>query len=119
MAGEGFKQFAQLDILKEIGRGPLRRFFEPFTPELTAKNLALPNPDASDTQYFRSVVSLLHSIDVLPERLVQALSAIGEMANPSGQEQLQTALRRAGLAVEADSPQDRLAMQIWLEAPDI
>src|SRR6266566_4288666 len=99
MATSGFKQFAQLDILKEIGRGPLGRFFEPFTPELTAKNLALPNPDTSDTQYFRAVAALLNSTDVLPDRLIEVASAIGDMSSPQAQERLQAAAVDAGFTL--------------------
>ena len=119
MAGVGFKQFAQLDILKEIGRGPLGRFFEPFRPELTAKSLALPDPHASDTHYFRSVAALLNCTEVLPDRLVQVVSAIGDMSSPQAQERLQAAAVDAGFTLPstADWPPEQLALEIWLAAP--
>ena len=81
MAAVGFKQFGQPEVLREIGRALLQRFFDPFEAELMAKNLSLPKAEACDEEFFRIVADLLVSPN-LPARLIDALFAIEEIARP-------------------------------------
>src|SRR2546422_2589436 len=91
MAAIGFTRFTLPDVLKEIGRPLLGRFFEPFKDELGAKNLSLPAAWLSDGEYYLCLAALLNPRR-LPDRLAEALWTIEEMSTPEGHALLQRAL---------------------------
>jgi hypothetical protein len=116
-----FKRFTRLQTLQRIGRPLLVRFFERFHSELTGQKLSLPDPDAPEAEWFRSVTGLLASPEVLPDRLTEALYAIDEMASPDGHERLEKAAAEAQLPIEfqANSSRADIALQVWLAAPEL
>src|SRR5437867_793245 len=121
MAESELRQFALPGVLRAIGRKLLGEFLAHFHHDLAAQNLSLPNPDLNDDDYFTRLAVLLSAEATLPERLIQAIFTVEEMASPEGQERLQAAVAHAGLKLtfDAASSPERLTVQVWLEAPDI
>lgn len=116
-----FKRFTRPQMLHQIGRPLLLKFFEKFQPELAACGVALPGPDLPDAEWEDRLAGLLSAPERLPGSLGEALYAIDEMATPEGQEQLELALDRERLALPFESGSSRhdLALQVWLVAPAI
>jgi hypothetical protein len=116
-----FKRFTKLSFLKGVSREILTRFFERFTSQLAGKKVELPRPDLSDDEFFKALSRLLLSPEELPAELGEALFAIDEMANESGQERLQYALAQAKAAMtfHIGSSYGDVAMGAWLGVPEL
>src|SRR5437762_2151304 len=114
-----FKRFNKPQVLKQIGRDLLARFFDKFTQDFDARSLALPPPELPDADYFRWLARLLMCPEGLPDRLNEALFAIDEMASSRGLELLHataewTELR---LNIQPESTPEDIVLQVWLTAP--
>jgi len=124
-----FSRFARLDVLTGIGRNLLASFLESFADEVAAQNLSLPNPDTPGPEYFQAAAALFASPDLLPDRLIEALFAIEEMAHPDCRQQIQTALGQLQPSTPSlqnpiipvlhspESPPEHFAIQVWLAIP--
>jgi len=103
-------------VLKRIGRPLLNRFFEQFAAELNSNGLALPPPEASDSDYFNSLARVLMRPEELPDSLNEALVAVDELSTPQGFESLEKSrdwpARQSRLKPE--STREDIALQLWL-----
>ncbi len=97
-------------------RGLLMDFLAQFAPQLRAGQVELPARDLPEEEWYGAVTRLLRAPEALPEELNEALFAIDEMASPAGQEQLETALERAGRSMAFGPRCSRadVALRVWL-----
>jgi len=116
-----FKRFTKLSVLRGVSRELLTRFFERFTSQLAFKKVEFPRPDLPDEEFFKGLSGLLLSPEVLPEELAEALFAIDEMANETGQERLQNALAQAkpAMTFAVSGSYGDVAMGAWLAQPEL
>ena len=114
-----FKRFTRIRTLKQIRRELLDRFFARFELELKSRDIYPPSLAVEEETYFALVAGLFSRPEELPDVLNEALFAIDELACPKGQEALEAAIARAGLAVgfRPDSSCAELALQVWLADP--
>jgi len=121
MATLRFKRFSKPHILKDIGRHLLGKFFAKFKDDLEEKAVVLPDPSLPDEEYFGALAKVLMSPEGLPGSLNDALYAIDEMATEDGQQRLEEAVEaeQLPLAFEEQSSREDIALQVWLEAPDL
>jgi len=118
-----------LDALQGIVQNLLVRFLEPFTADLAAKSISLPNPNLPDHSYFQAAANLFAFSELLPHRLSEALFAIEEIATPQSRQHLLAALaalpsstpslqKSTTPVLEApESPPEKLAIEVWLALP--
>src|SRR5437016_5805486 len=97
-----FKRLTKPQFLRGVDRAMLARLFGKFSDALDAKKVALPQPDSSDEDYFKSLAAVTMNPDVLPDDLIEALFAIEELANDEGHERLQIAAEQADLGLKFD-----------------
>jgi hypothetical protein len=117
-----FKRFTKPQFLRNVGRSLLTQLFGKFAPDLSAKKVALPAPDAVDDDYFKSLAALAMKPDALPDNLIEALFAMEEMANDQGQERLEAAAAQAGLALmksDKKASHGDVAVQVYLAKPEL
>lgn len=114
-----FKRFTRPQVLQRVGRDLLSRFLGQFEAELAARGLTKPSATLPENAWFGALARLLRSPEDLPPELNEALFAIEEMATAEGQEQLETALEQANLALDLapGSTREDLALQVWLADP--
>lgn len=120
MATLKFKHFSQVDDLKAIHQHSLLAFLKPHEAFFTAKGLVLPTEGAQDFDY-QALTSLFISTDDLPQDLIEALYQVNEMATPEG---MQDILERCDgaeveLFLQEDPAPTDVAVQAWLQAPEI
>lgn len=92
-----FRHFTKPTFLTRVGREQLGRLFARFTGDLEARNVRVPPPDLDDATYYNQLCGLVMKPDALPNKLIETLFAIEEMANPEGQERLEAAATQLGL----------------------
>lgn len=111
-----FKRFTRRQVLQRSDRELLSRFFGQFAGQLRSRALSLPTNEMEENIWRAAVANLLHSPEELPEELNEALFAIDELSGPDGQEQLESALARAGRSMEfrPGSSREDLVLQVWL-----
>lgn len=116
-----FKRFIKLQVLEQIGRRMLGKFFDRFKADLAETGIHMPPVDLADETYYPRVIELLQAPEGLPARMVDALFAIDEMADHAGQECLENATAQAGLPfrIHPDSTHAEIALQIWMETPEL
>lgn len=116
-----FRRFSKPHILKEIGRHLLGMFFAKFEDDLKKKDVALPDPALPDDEYFDALSGLLLSPEGLPGSLNDALYAIDEMATEDGQQRLEDGIAQEQLPLtfDATSSREDIALQVWLESPEL
>jgi len=116
-----FRRFTKPQFLREIGRPLLTQLFGKFAAEFSAHSTALPAESLADEDYFASLARVALAPEALPVSLVEALTAIEEMATPEGQERLETALSRAGLGLtfHEESSHGDIAVQVYLAQPTL
>jgi len=116
-----FKRFSKPHVLKDIGRHLLGKFFAKFKDDLKEKAVILPDPALADEEYFASLASVLMSPEGLPGNLNDALYAIDEMATEDGQQRLEEGVAEAQLPLAFDEKSSRedIALQVWLESPEL
>ena len=121
MASVRFKRFTKPHVLKDIGRALLSRFFAKFKDDLEEKEVALPDPALADEEYFGTLAGVLMSPEGLPGSLNDALYAIDEMATEDGQQRLEegVAEEQLPLAFDEKSSREDIALQVWLESPEL
>lgn len=114
-----FGKFTKPQFLKQVERALLARLFGQFASELAAQGTSLPPESLPDEEYFAALAQLTTSPDALPDRMIEALIAIEEMATAEGQERLELAVMRAGLALEfpEGSTHADIAMRLYLIEP--
>jgi hypothetical protein len=116
-----FGKISQTHFLQGIGRGLLDQLFARFAAELAVRGVVLPQSDWPDDKYYQSLAALATAPAGLPDNLVKTLITIGDLADASGQERLETALTQAGLDLqfaEPSSPGD-IAVQVFLTKPEL
>jgi len=115
----GINRLTELKTLQAIGRTILVRFLESFRADLATKNIPQPSSDLSDDQYFRAFAAILVAPASLPDSLIEALSAIGEMAHPEARQRVETAMTDAKFSIPfaPDAIPEQIAMQAWLSLP--
>lgn len=116
-----FRQFIVPQFLRSIGREKLGQLFGRFAEGLNAAGLTVPAVSVGDDAYFRGLACLALSPEGLPDELIETLFVIEEMANPAGQEALETAAADTGLQLDLGdqaTPGD-IAVQVWLANPDL
>ncbi len=120
MATLKFKHFSQVDDLKAIHRHSLVAFLKPHEAFFTAKGLTLPTESSQDFDY-QTLTSLFISTDDLPQDLIEALYQVNEMATHEGMQDILERCDDAGikLALEVDPAPTDVAVQAWLQAPEI
>ena len=115
----GINRLTELKTLQRIGRSLLVRFLDSFQADFATKNTPLPGPGLSDAQYFQAFAAILVTPGSLPDSLIEAASAIEEMANPAARHLLEASI--AGAKFKIDFPPDALpeqiAMLVWLALP--
>lgn len=116
-----FKRFSKPHVLKDIGRHLLGKFFAKFKDDLEQKEVALPDPALADEEYFGALSGLLLSPEGLPGSLNDALYAIDEMATEDGQQRLEEGVVEEQLPLTFDEKSSRedIALQVWLESPEL
>jgi len=116
-----FKRFSKPHVLKDIGRHLLGKFFAKFKDDLEKKEVALPDPELADEEYFSALSGLLLSPEGLPGSLNDALYAIDEMATEDGQQRLEDGVIEEQLPLTFDEKSSRedIALQVWLESPEL
>ncbi len=116
MATLKFKRFTRPQVLRRFGRERLTKFLLEFEPQFRARQLMFPAPDLPETDWYGALARLLRTPEALPEEFSEAVFAIDEMAGPEGQEQLETAIERAGTRVDFSPSSSRadIALQVWL-----
>lgn len=121
MASVRFRRFTKPHVLKDIGRALLGRFFAKFKDDLEEKKVALPDPALADEEYFGTLANVLMSPEGLPGSLNDALYAIDEMATEDGQQRLEEAVaaKQLPLAFDEKSSREDIALQVWLESPEL
>jgi hypothetical protein len=121
MATLNFKRFSHVNDLKAIHHDSLVRFLAPHAAYLGAKGFALPSEGSSDGFDYEALTSLFLSTDDMPQDLVEALYQVNEMATPEGMQDLLERCEDAGVGLvlgEEPAPTD-VAVQAWLQAPEI
>jgi len=116
-----FKRFTKIQFLKQIGRGLLEQFFARFAPELAAREVLLPATTLPDEDYFAALAGVVLAPEGLPERLIEALFAIEDLATAEGQERLELGLKQAGLQLEFPDTATHgdIAVQVFLAHPAV
>lgn len=116
-----FKRFSKPHVLKDIGRHLLGKFFAKFKDDLKEKAVILPDPALADEEYFTAMAGVLMSPEGLPGSLNDALYAIDEMATEDGQQRLEEGVAEAQLPLAFDEKSSRedIALQVWLESPEL
>ncbi len=114
-------RFNKPEILKQIGRNMLERFFAYFQAELTAAGLALPPPTMAENDYYTAVAWLLLNPERLPDSLNEALFDIEAVAHPRAFGKLESSLCWAKLrtSLKPDAGREEMVLQAWLENPII
>ncbi|MBF0453670.1 MAG: hypothetical protein HQL72_02495 [Magnetococcales bacterium] len=114
------RRFAQPDSLKAVAPHRLLTFLDHFR-EYLSDRINLPARAEEGIPYGDLAALLMNPDENAPERMIDALYFIHEMATPDGMDLLSKAARSVGLELETDmeaSPAD-VALQIWLMAPDL
>lgn len=121
MASVRFRRFTKPHVLKDIGRALLGRFFSKFKNDLEEKQVALPDPALADEEYFSTLANILMSPEGLPGSLNDALYAIDEMATEDGQQRLEEGVvdEQLPLTFDEKSSREDIALQVWLESPEL
>lgn len=121
MKAASLRRFIRPQVLREAGRPRLERFLAAFSAELSASGVALPGRELSDEEYFCRWAALLLGAEGLPDRLIEALYAIEEMAAVNGRELLIAARDQAGIvpALADNASGLDLSMETWLAAPEL
>jgi len=88
MAVMRFKRFTKPQVLKQIGRELLGRFFGRVGGAGNGKKLELPPASASDDEYFQGVARVLMSPEGLPDEIGEALYMVDEMSSDEGHDRL-------------------------------
>lgn len=116
-----FGKFTRRKFLEEVGRENLGRLFEPFLPELAARKLSVPGPEAADEVYFDALVRLVRLPDGLPDNLFEALFVIDGMANVQGHDRLLEVLRREKVELNfgPEASYGDVAVQVFLRCPQL
>ena len=116
-----FKRFTKPKFLKQVGRELLGQLFGRFSEELAMRKVTLPAAELDDEAYFKALSGLALAPDGLPDRLIETLFAIEEMANEEGQERLEAAASQAGLALKWDEMPSHgdIAVQVFLAKPEL
>lgn len=110
-------------ILRQLGRGLLRRLLEPFGDFLGKKGIALPPEVKKRKDYDFGVLSqALLDDEERPQELLNALEAVGKMSDIHGAEILKRDLAVAGS--NGDEPPKKivpadLALQAYLDHPEL
>ena len=114
-------RFNKFSVLKRINPSLLHRFFQRFEDEFNRQGLSLPPPDLADHDYFQFIAHLLNRPDKLPNALNEALFAIEDIASPPGQELIEQLPEWPELVrmLAADSTAEEIALQLWLQHPNI
>jgi hypothetical protein len=114
-----FKRFTKIQFLKQIGRGLLDQLFARFAAELTTRKVSMPATTLPDEEYFAALAGVVLAPEGLPERLVEALCAIEDLATAEGQERLELGLAHAGLKLEFPDTATHgdIAVQVFLAHP--
>jgi hypothetical protein len=112
-------RFNRPEILKQIGRDLLSRFFASFQAELAAAGLALPPPGMPENDYYTALAWLLLNPERLPDSLNEALFDIEAVAHPRAFSQLEASARWADLRkfLKPDAAREEMVLQAWLEDP--
>jgi hypothetical protein len=110
-------------ILRQLGRGLLRRLLEPFRDFLEKKGIDLPPEVKKRKDYdFGTLSKALLDDDDRPQELLHALEAVGKMSDIHGAEILKRDLSVAGADGE-ESPKKivpaDLALQAYLDHPEL
>jgi hypothetical protein len=121
MASVRFKRFTKPHVLKDIGRALLGRFFAKFKDDLKENEVTLPDQTLPDDEYFGKLAGVLMSPEGLPGTLNDALYAIDEMATEDGQQRLEEGVAEEQLPLTFDEKSSRedIALQVWLESPEL
>jgi len=116
-----FKRFSKPHVLKDIGRHLLGKFFAKFKDDLDEKAVILPDPALADEEYFGALSNILLSPEGLPGSMNDALYAIDEMATEDGQQRLEEGVveDHLSLTFDEDSSREDIALQVWLESPEL
>lgn len=115
------KRFTNAKNLRGLGKPLLTKFFDRFQTELAAKNVTLPAVTMKDDAYFTALAKVFLSPTELPDEMVEVLYAVVEMADDSGQERLQLAVKEKNLVLETDDHTSHMdyAMRVWLADKDL
>ena len=110
------KRFTNPKNLRGLGKPLLTTFFDKFKTELAASKVKLPDASTEDDAYFNALAKVFLSPTELPDEMVEVLYAVVEMADDSGQERLQLAVKEKNLALEVDEHTSHMdyAMRVWL-----
>jgi len=112
-------RFNKPEILKQIGRDLLGRFFAQFQAELAAAGLALPPPGIPENDYYTALAWLLLNPERLPDSLNEALFDIEAVAHPRAFSQLEASSRWTELRrlFKTDTAREEMVLHAWLENP--
>jgi hypothetical protein len=116
------KRFTKVTNLQGLGRSLLSCFFARFKGDLDEKKITLPAATLEETEYFKELSKVFMSEDVLPNKMVDSLHSIVEMANDEGQQRLRAAAKEKQMAIDWDEGNDThldVAMKVWMADEDL
>src|ERR1043166_3938148 len=88
------KLFTQPAILREIGPARLAKLLTQFSGDFAAASIPTPAQDSENDNYLNAVAEMLASPELLPERLLIALSALEAAAATENRARLDEAITR-------------------------
>ena len=115
------RRFAQPDSLKAINPIRLLAFLAPYQDYLTGRGLIWPASAPPEFDYETLAGLLMRPDDQMPNRMVDALYFVHEMATPEEMDSLIRAAGEEGVEIDHDpdtTPAD-IAAQLWMKAPDL
>jgi len=113
------KSFAQPDLLKTIQLSNLIRLLEPCRAFLEDRGLSLPREDGSEIDYLKLSGILAQPDEFMDSQVVEGLHVIGNLGTDGNFDQLLDIARRNFIEVDMDATAADLAVQIWIEAPQV
>jgi len=94
-----------------------RDFFDRFHLDLRTTFPALPERSPDNEDFHDAVFLRVARPESLPQRMIEALLAIQELADPENRPLLRGLLAQSGIRYDPSTPADQLALQFWLRCP--
>jgi hypothetical protein len=116
------RRFSQPETLKKLRRESLLQWLAPARDYLFSKGISLPDPATDVPINFEFLEAIFSDPQPdMPEYLVESLEIINDMADPQGMDAIlaETATRPQPLRVPDDSTPADVALQAWLEDPEL
>lgn len=117
----GLKKFTKPKFVEQIGRTGLARLGEEYRADFGQHNLALPDVNLEDREYYAAWVHLAVAQRGLPDNFAEALYGIETMATPEGKARLMRAMQHSEARLERvqEATCADFAVQVFLADPEL